>query len=204
MDGLFFLDHHRNLSDIISMNTNIVNEIVNRRAFRGFSGEKVSQDMIKRIMEAARIAPSCANKQPARFLVLTDEESLSKGYKALSDGNYWAKHSAFLVFSVTKNSLDCQLPDGRNFAQFDTGLAVENMLLQAVKEGLIDHPMAGFTPSIVRENFGIPEEYDIIAAIAFGYPGDGEYLGEKHKALENAPQIRKEYDEIVTMNRWNL
>jgi len=186
------------------METKIVPEISKRRAFRAFSTEKVDEKSIERIMEAARLTPSCGNKQPWRFLVLTDESALQKGFKALSGGNYWAKHCAFLVFGITKKDLDCQMPDGREYAHFDTGMAVENMMLQAVREGLIAHPMAGYNPSTVVEEFAVPEGYEVIVALAFGYPGEGEYLGEKHKALENTPQIRKKYEEVVAMNEWNL
>ncbi|NQT59042.1 MAG: nitroreductase family protein [Bacteroidetes bacterium] len=186
------------------MKTNIVPEIIKRRAFRAFSTEKVDNKIIERIMEAARLTPSCGNKQPWRFLVLTEESALQKGFKALSGGNYWAKHSAFLVFGITKRDLDCQMPDGRGYAHFDTGMAVENMMLQAVREGLIAHPMAGYNPSAVVEEFGIPEGYEVVVVVAFGYPGEGEYLGEKHKALENAPQTRKKYEEVITFNEWSL
>jgi nitroreductase len=186
------------------MSKDIVSEIITRRALRAFSTENVDQETIKRIMEAARLAPSCGNKQPWRFLVLSEESALKKGFKALSGGNYWAKHSAFLVFGITKRDLDCQMPDGREYALFDTGMAVENMMLQAVREGLTAHPMAGYNPSTVVEEFGLPEGYEVVVAIAFGYPGDGDYLGDKHKALENEPQIRKKYDEVITMNEWNL
>lgn len=180
----------------------ILPEIVKRRAFRAFSAKQVDREIVERIMEAARRAPSCANKQPARFLVCLEGEALLSGRKALSGGNYWAKEAAFLVFAVTKNDLDCQLPDGREYAQFDTGLAVENMLLQAVHEGLIGHPMAGFSPEILKKEFSIPDGYEPIAAVAFGYPGEGNYLNDKHRELEQAPQVRKPFEETIFLNKW--
>lgn len=187
---------------------NTVNEIMKpireRRAFRGFSQEKVSEEMLIRILEAARLAPSCMNKQPWRFLVLSEPEALEKGQKALSGGNYWAAHAPILIYAITKRDLDCAPKDGRAYAEFDTGLAVQNLLLQAVSEGLIAHPMAGFSPETLREAFAIPEEYTVLTAIALGHPGDGSYLNDKHRELESAPQTRKPYEEHIFMNAWKF
>jgi glutaredoxin-dependent peroxiredoxin len=157
---------------------------------------------VERIMEAARRAPSCANKQPARFIVCFSDEAREKGNRALTGGNYWATHAAFLVFAVTRDELDCRIADGRAYAQFDTGLAVENMLLQAVHEGMIGHPMAGFTPETVRKEFGVPEDYSPTAAIAFGYPGDGDYLNEKHREAEGMEQVRLPFEKTIFMDGW--
>lgn len=186
------------------METKILSEIKKRRAFRAFSTEKVEKDTILRILEAASLAPSCANMQPWRFLVLTEESALQKGFKTLASRNYWATHCAFLIFVVTRKDLDCQLPDGREYALFDTGLAVGNMMLQAVHEGLTAHPMAGFTPAAVIEEFGIPDEYEVVISVSFGFPGDGSYLSDEHKKREQTPQTRKSLEEISSMNGWNL
>ncbi len=185
------------------METKELKEITERRSRRGFSAEAVARDVVERIVDAGRRAPSCANKQPVRFLVLTEPASLEKGHKALSRGNYWAEHGTFLVYILTNRSLSCNLPDGRNYAWFDAGLAVENMLLQAVHEGLIGHPMAGFTPQVVHDEFDIPDEYEVVTAIAFGYPGNGEYLNEHHAAGEISEQVRKPREETVFENSWN-
>lgn len=181
----------------------IMTEIAARRAFRGFSTRPVEQDVLERIIEAATLAPSCMNKQPWRFIVLSQEqpERLAAGFAALSGGNYWAHHAGALIFALTRADLDCQPADGRAYAPFDTGLAVGNMLLQAVHEGLIGHPMAGFSPDAVREAFPVAEGYTVMVAVAFGYPAESEeelsYLNEKHREAERAPRVRKPLEEVV-------
>lgn len=184
--------------------TGLLPAIEERRAYRGYSDKPVPSETVERILEAARRAPSCANKQPARFLVLTEPEALEAGRACLTEGNYWAAHAPILVFTVTKNDLDCQLSHDRRYAQFDTGLAVENLLLQAVHEGLVAHPMAGFLPDKVHELFSISEEFDVVTAIAIGFPGEGAYLNEKHKELERSPQRRKPLEETVFMNSFTI
>ncbi|MDA3832205.1 MAG: nitroreductase family protein [Spirochaetales bacterium] len=177
-------------------------EIEKRRSARAFSGEKAGSRQIERIMEAAHLAPSCFNNQPWRFVVYQSEQELENISQVLSKNNYWAKKSAFIVAAVTRGEDDCQLSDNRGYALFDTGLAVENMMLQAIHEGLFAHPMAGFDPLKVKDISQIPEDFTVIALVAFGVPGDVEQLEERHQQLEENPRSRKPLNEIVFNGSW--
>jgi nitroreductase len=177
-------------------------EIDKRRAYRAFSGETVSERQIERIMAAAHLAPSCFNKQPWRFMLYKSPEDLERIGTAILERNSWAKKAAFIVAAVTRNEDDCMLSDNRNYALFDTGLAVESMMLQAVHEGLYVHPMAGFKPEKVKEISQIPEEYTVIAVIAFGVPGKIEELSEELQKRESAPRERRPLDDVVFEGVW--
>jgi len=143
----------------------ILKEIEERRAKRALDPSKpVSEETIRRLLTAATHAPSCYNHQSWRFLVATEKRALDKLHQALSGGNYWAKRAPVMIAVATRDDLDCRLSDRRDYALFDCGLAVENMILQAVHEGLIAHPMAGFDPLKVKELFGIPPEYVVITS----------------------------------------
>ncbi len=178
----------------------IITEITERRARRAFDTAAVSTEVLNRIFTAATLAPSCSNKQPWRFIVCTEDPSLSLVREALLGGNYWARKAPVLVVVTTQDDLDCQLNDDRNYAQFDTGMAVMNLQLQATREGLYIHPMAGFEPQVVREAFSLAPEVRVITLIAIGYPGDTSHLNEKHLAAETADQERKGLDAVI---RWN-
>ncbi|POR01153.1 nitroreductase [Alkalispirochaeta sphaeroplastigenens] len=180
----------------------IVPEIMNRRARRAYGPRGLDQPLLERVLEAAVLAPSCNNKQPWRFLVCQDETSLGIVRGALPEGNYWAREAPVLLVVTTRDDLDCRLNDNREYALFDTGLAVMNLMLQATKEGLYAHPMAGFDPLAVRQGFGIEDETRIITVVALGFPGDGTSLNEKHRAAEHAPRERKPLAEVVQWNRW--
>jgi nitroreductase len=108
------------------------------------------------------------------------------------------------VAVATKPDLDCQLNDRRDYALFDCGLAVDNLMLQALKDGLYAHPLAGFDPLIVKEEFDIPEEYIVITLVAVGYPGDDSHLNKKHGELEHSPRDRKPEAEVIAYNRWSF
>ena len=181
-----------------------IHEIEIRRAKRALSEEKISDDVLKRIMMAATYAPSCFNNQPWRFLVVTDKKKLADIHASLSGGNYWAKKAPVVVAVITKPDLDAELSDRRAYALLGCGLAMENLMLQAFKEGTIAHPMAGFDPLIVKDRFSIPEEFIVIALIAIGYPGDESHLSEKHKEMERSPRVRKPESEVISYNAWGF
>lgn len=185
----------------ISMNT-IMYEILSRRSFRAMSREGVTDLQVRRIVEAGHLAPSCFNNQPWRFIVYRTDEQMQQISKALSGSNNWAERSAFIVAVLVDPAMDCRLKDGREYALFDAGLAVENMLLQAVHEGLYAHPMAGFSPSVVREVSHIPENYQIVTLVAFGFPGSIQDLDEGQRQREGAPRERKELDSVLYYGKW--
>jgi nitroreductase len=180
----------------------IVPEIEARRARRGYADKPVAEETILRVFDAATKAPSCNNKQPWRFLVANQGEALEKAREALASGNYWARVAPVLVVVTTRDDFDCQLSDDRNYAMFDTGMAVMGLMMQATREGLYAHPMAGFSPESLRESFGIEEETRVITMIAIGYPGDGDNLNEKHAESEKSERTRKAVSEVVQWNAW--
>lgn len=179
------------------MKTKVLDLLYSRKATRAISTQPVEQEKIIAILEAARLAPSCMNNQPWRFLVLTQPEALEKGREALSAGNYWARTAPVLVFGYSRPDWDCRSSDERDYYLFDLGLAVENILLQATELGLVARPMAGFSPRKVKEAFGLPDEVKVVVAIAIGYEGDISILDEAKQATSRAPRERKSLEEIV-------
>jgi nitroreductase len=131
-----------------------------------------------------------------------NEEDLTKIHEALPDANYWVKKASMVVVVATRLDLGCQLNDHRDYALFDCGLATENLVLQAVKEGLYAHPIAGFNPLKIKENFSIPEDFIVITLVAVGYPGNDTFLNEKHRQLEHSPRIQKPESEVICYDTW--
>jgi nitroreductase len=182
---------------------NILEEIGKRRAYRAINPEKqIPVEVQERILSAAMLAPSCANKQPWRFLLIDGEKEREIVAQALAGGNYWGKEAPLFIAVVTENSLDCDLEDRRHYALFDTGMAAMNLQLQAVKEGLVVHPIAGFNDRELKNRLAIPESMVLITLIIIGYPGDENGLSEKHREQEKAPRQRKEMEEVVCRNSW--
>ncbi len=173
-----------------------------RRSRRALSGKRVGRAKLKRMLEAARWAPSCFNNQPWRFVVVDDKDSLARVHEALWDGNYWVRKAPVLIAPVTNRESGCNLKDGRDSYLFDLGLAVENLILAGVNEGLIVHPIIGFSPDGLRDALAIPPSHQVPFLVIVAYQGSLEGLSDKHKADERAARDRKPLDEIVFWNRW--
>jgi nitroreductase len=180
----------------------LIPEIETRRARRGFAEKPLEEASLKRILEAARLAPSCANKQPWRFVLLKGGTERVNFDKALSDGNYWAKKAPAVVLVLTNPERDMQLSDRRDYSLFDAGLAAMNLMLQAEKEGVIAHPIAGFDPEKAKAAAGVPDKEILITCIILGLPGDDKGLSDNHKEQEKAGRTRKSFDSLVSVDRW--
>jgi nitroreductase len=109
-----------------------------------------------------------------------------------------------LMLSVARETFENGKPN--RWAQHDTGLATENLLLEAVELGLAAHPMAGYDAERARSEFGIPEGHTPIAMIALGYPYRGRLddLDEKLRVKELAGRERKAIGEIAFAGKWDV
>lgn len=164
----------------------------------------VARETVATLLEAARVAPSCFNEQPWRFLVFdaADREALEQARSCLVEGNAWARKAPLLFLSVAVGRWAKDGSPNRH-AQHDVGLASENLALQAIAEGLAVHFMAGFDAARARVEFGIPEGSTPMAMIAIGFPGKLEELSPTQRERELAPRRRKALSEIAFAGRWN-
>jgi nitroreductase len=182
-----------------------IHELLKRRwSPRAFSDRRVEPDTLRSLLEAARWAPSSNNAQPWSLLVATKEDPGGFGglVDCLMEGNIpWAQRAPVLMASVARMFFEDNGKPNRH-AFHDVGQAVANLTVQATALGLVVHQMAGFHPEKVRELYGVPKEFEPVAMIALGYPGDPESLPERLKAREVAPRERKPLTEIVFAGRW--
>jgi nitroreductase len=179
----------------------ILDEIMKRRSGRAFANKPISDEMLNSILEAGRWAPSCANTQAWNFIVLRDHDALAKAHEFLSRGNAYGKAAPVMILVAAKEDGGCSAHELPYFAM-DVGLAVQNMLLQAVHLGLMGHPTAGWDEDGLKKEFGLPAEYRIVTVVFFGYEGDFDKLDERTKESEKRPRTRKELSEIVHWNKW--
>lgn len=171
----------------------------NRWAGRAILPDPLSDEMIEDLVEAVRLTPSCFNNQPARFLFLLSDQALKKGVETLSEGNrVWAFRAPLLVVGYTKAEDDCIIKDGREYHQFDLGLAVMNLMSAATEHGLAARPMAGFSPQKVKELFEMEEDCKPFVMIAVGRPSDqDDYLPERLIGKHKEPRDRHPGEHFV-------
>lgn len=177
-----------------------VHDLIARRwSPHAFSDRGVEPERLASLFEAARWAPSCYNEQPWRFLVAAkhDRAEYEKLLGCLVDANRaWAQNAPVLVLSVASLRFARNGKPNRH-AMHDTGLAVENLVIQACAMGLVVHQMAGFDVDAARTRFEIGDAYEPAAMIAIGYPGDAASLDPHLRERESAPRSRNPFDAFV-------
>jgi nitroreductase len=182
-----------------------IHDLIRRRwSPRAFADRMVEREKLHSLFEAARWAASSYNEQPWRFIVCTKDNPADheRFVRCLADGNIpWARHAPVLALSVARTRFTHNDRPNRH-ALHDVGLAVGNLLLQATALGLAVHQMAGYDAAKARAAFGIPDDYEPVAAIAMGYQGDPDRLPPPLRDRETAPRTRKPLDEIVFGGRW--
>ena len=177
-----------------------INELLRRRwSSRAYADTPVDDATLGSLFEAARWAPSAGNGQPWSFVVAVrdrDPEGYDRALAVLNESNrIWVQHAPVLLFAVTRRIREDGREHGR--AQYDLGLAVESLVVQATDLGLIVRQMAGFDAVAARETFAIPAGYEPVAAIALGYPGEGAKLSDELRERESAPRERKPLESFV-------
>ena len=182
-----------------------IHELIKRRwSPRAFSDRPVERDTLRSLLEAARWAPSSNNEQPWSFIVAAKDDPAEFGrlLSCLVEGNsLWAQHAPVLMVSIARMSFEDDGKPNRH-AFHDVGQAVANLIVQATALGLMAHQMAGFHPDKVRELYGVPKEFEPVAAMALGYPGDPQSLPEKLRTRELASRERKPLTGFVFTGRW--
>ena len=176
--------------------------IAKRRSRRAFADRPVEREKIERMIEAARWSPSCANRQPWRFVVVEkgapERPALEE---ALDAGNGWARKAPVLIVSGARKA-DAPVVEGREYYLHDTGMATMSLLYRGVDQGLLVHPMAGWKEAPLADALLLPEDFRTIAVVAVGYPGRHEDLDEETRKKDEKRSARKEAAEIAFLGRF--
>lgn len=175
---------------------------VERWSPRAMSGEKLPEETLMKLFEAARWAPSSYNGQPWRFLYATrGSQHWDRFFGLLGDFNRkWAENASALVVVVSRKTFESNGKSARTHA-FDTGAAWENLALQGSLMEIVVHGMQGFDYEGARRELAVPEAYEVQAMIAIGVPGALESLPPDLREREK-PSDRKPLNDIVMKGRF--
>ena len=145
-------------------------------AVRKYQDKPVPEELIRRIVEAARLTASSRNLQPWHFIVVQDREMLRRLGALAATGPYTADAALAVVVAYEKDS---------PFGVSDASLAIHSMMLTAWAEG-VGSNWVGFANRFdaVKPLLDVPDDLDILAIVPLGYPvvalGKGK---KKRKAL---------------------
>lgn len=174
--------------------------IMKRKSVRRYDGRKVDKELLKTIVAASWYAPSSCNRQPWRFVVVTDEDKVASLYRTALGGivsNRWAKSApAWIVACAQKSVLVHKVAARlRNIAYhyLDMGAAIEHILLKAAECGLGTCCIGWFNKRAVRRILKIPRDVEIVLVITIGY---------ESKDAQQRERVRLEIGRIVFHNEY--
>ncbi len=144
-------------------------------AVRAFRDELVPDEVLRKVLEAGRLAQSSKNSQPWHFIVVRDRATLRRLSELTGTGPHLARAPVGIVIAT----LGAKLP------YVDATRAIQNMVLAAWDLGLGTCWIANFQEGEVKRLLGLPDEAVLVTAMPFGYPDPSSLISKKRrKSLE--------------------
>ena len=148
--------------------------IISRRSIRQFEPRPIPQDVLRDVVNAGRLAPSAANRQPLEFIVVDDEGKKKEIFPCLKWAGYIAPEGnpkpgqepqAYIAVIVNTTIRE------KGF-EWDSGAAIENMILAAWEKGVGSCWIISMDKDRVEESLGVPDSHKVDSMVALGYPAE--------------------------------
>lgn len=167
-------------------------EIAKKRySARSYSDRKVEEEKLQKILEAAHVAPTAANRQPVRLLVVQSEEGLAK----IGKGAKLYGAPLAIIVCTDHDKAWVRPYDGKKTTDIDASILTDHMMLEATELGLGSVWICYFDPAVIRKEFQLPDGLEPVNILAVGYPDKEAADPERHG------QARVPIGEIVSYEK---
>ncbi|MBN1323734.1 MAG: nitroreductase family protein [Methanotrichaceae archaeon] len=160
-----------------------------RRSIRSFQSRPVEDEVLAKVLEAGRLAPSARNLQNWRFIVVRAEETRRLLASAAKGQTFVGE--APVVIAACGTETEYVMTCGQPAYAINVAIAVDHMTLAAAALGLGSCWIGAFYEDRAKEILGVPPEARIVCILALGYPG-----------ATPPPTRRKGLDELVAWESW--
>ena len=160
-----------------------------RYSVRAYEPTPVEEDKLQQVLEAACLAPTAANRQPFRLIVIATEgreAELRRIYPAK-----WFTQAPLVICACTIPDEGWVRVDGKGYADVDVTIAMDHLILAARSLDLGTCWIAAFDPAVARKVLGLPDDVEPVAFTPLGYPAD-----------QPRAKTRKPISELVRYERW--
>lgn len=168
---------------------NVLETIKTRRSVRKYKPEPIPDKDLKKILEAAQLAPSAGNKQPWKFIIVQDKEMKGK-LAEVARKQLWIAQAGVVVAALAMDKKDPSIYE--KWAEKDVMTAVEHMVLSAWELGYGTCWIGAFKQKDVKELLDIPEKMTVISLLPIGVPDQ-----------KPQPKGRKNFEEIFFEEKYN-
>ncbi len=155
--------------------------VAKRFSVRDYLDTPVSDSLIQKVLDAARMAPSACNNQPTRFIVVKDPETRLKLQPVYN--REWFLHAPVIIAACCDRTLCWRRSDGRDYGDVDVAIALDHLTLAAAELGLGTCWIGNFKLSEAKTALMIPTSVDPIAFTPLGYPAPGAAARKTRKPL---------------------
>jgi nitroreductase len=168
----------------------IYEAVAARKSIRAFEDREVPKEVLGRVLEAARLAPSASNRQEWRFVVVCDRSTRKKLGQAANGQEFVGE--APVVIACCAETDGHLMACGQACYPIDVAIAIDHITLCAVAEGLGTCWIGAFNEKEVKKILAIPQSVRVVELLPIGYPKDPS---PKQKS-------RLPIDQIVRRERW--
>jgi nitroreductase len=162
-----------------------------RYSCRHYAADPLQEDHLNLILNAARLAPTAANRQPFQIIIIRTENQQAELLKIYSRDWFVQAPLVLCVCSVPEEGWRRKKYDNRSYATVDAAIVVDHITLQAADLAVGTCWIGDFNPEAAREYLKLPPEVEPIAFTPLGYPLD--------QARE---KTRKTLEELIRYDTW--
>jgi len=167
-----------------------------RRSVRAYSPRPIPDDLMQRMRDALRYAPSACNIQPWEFIIVTDA-SLRRQLARAAKEQLWMADAPVTIVACGHPKLAYPRMGGRHSSlDIDLAIALDHLTLAAVAEGLGTCWIGAFFEDPVKAILSVPEDVRVVAMTPLGYPASDGLI---HPVMEAQ---RKPEAEVFSVNRF--
>jgi nitroreductase len=158
-----------------------------RFSSRKYLQKPVEEEKLMQILEAARIAPSAANKQPWIFYVIRNEDKrilISEAYH-----RDWLKSAPVILVACADHKSGWIRSDNKDHCDIDLAIAIDHMTLQAAELGLGTCWICNFDPKKCRQILQLNDYIEPIAILPIAYPADSTDVNRHNISRKKMSEI---------------
>lgn len=163
-----------------------------RKSVRAYLNKPVEEDKLKRILGAARLAPSASNRQEWRLVIVRDKEMRKRMAEAANNQHFVGE--APVVIAACAEGVDHVMPCGQLCYPIDVAIIIDHLTLAAVQEGLGTCWIGAFDEVKVKKILGITQNIRVVELMPLGYPKEPQLPRGKS---------RLDLDKIIKWEKWN-
>ena len=150
----------------------LMEAIKTRRSIRKFRETRVPENLLKEVLNAARLAPSADNAQPWKIIVVRDEQMKQKVTQACNGQKFLVQAPIVLVVCGIPEDAFQTVGGYMSSHVIDASIALDHVTLAAHSLGLGTCWVAWFKEEKVKDILGIPEDVRVVALSPLGYPDE--------------------------------